>query len=424
MKSIGRRWLACLSGALVAGGVAWGGTAAAQAQTELRVFLSNQHRPDVMRQAFDIYQQRNPNVRIVHETGGNTSELQAQYLNTVLSAKDPSLDIFLIDVIRPAQFGAAQWAVPMNDQVGPLEPFLKRYLPAYAEANVIDGQLVSLPAFADAMFLYYRKDLLEKYGLQPPKTWDELAVSARKILDGEKDPNLQGVSFQGRAIEGAVCTFLLPYWSQGKELVKDGRLTMDRAAGERSLQMWLDLVDKGVAKRNIAEVATDDTRREFQNGQVAFAVLWSYGWSLFQGADSAVKDKVGVAVLPAMTGGTNPSCIGGWQWAVSAFSTKRAAAIDLVKFMSSPEVSELLAVRGSLMPVFPEVFTDPDVVAAVPWFAQARPVVEQARARPVTPRYNEVSEIIRTNVNAVMGRSVTPQAAVADMEGRLRRVLR
>jgi len=418
MTDIWRRWL---MGAL--GALAMGGTAEAQ-QTELRVFLSNQHRPDVMRQAFDIYQSRNPNVRIVHETGGNTSELQAQYLNTVLSAKDPSLDIFLIDVIRPAQFGAAQWAVPMNDQVGPLEPFLKRYLPAYAEANVIDGQLVSLPAFADAMFLYYRKDLLEKYGLQPPKTWDELAASAKTILDGEKDPNLQGVSFQGRAIEGAVCTFLLPYWSQGKELVKDGRLTMDRPAGEKSLQLWLDLVDKGVAKKNIAEVATDDTRREFQNGQVAFAVLWSYGWALFQGAESAVKDKVGVAVLPAMTGGSNPSCIGGWQWAVSSFSTKRAAAIDLVKFMSTPEISELLAVKGSLMPVFPEVFTDPDVVAAVPWFAQAQPVVQQARARPVTPRYNEVSEIIRTNVNAVLGRSVTPQAAVADMEGRLRRVLR
>lgn len=400
-----------------------GGPAAAQ-ETVLNVFVSSQHRPDVMRKAFDRFEAANPGIRVAIQTGGNTSELQAQYLNTVLSAKDPSLDVFILDIIRPAQFAAAGWTVPLDAAVGDKGALLASYLPAYAQANQVDGRLVALPAFADAMFLYYRKDLLEKHGLPVPKTWTELAATAKKVMAAEGDPNLQGVSFQGKAIEGANCTFLLPYWSQGKELTSGGRLTFDADAAKRSFRTWLDLVDAGVAKKNVAEVATDDTRKEFQAGNALFAVLWSYGWGHFQGPESAVKGKVGVAVLPAVEGGESVSCIGGWQWGVSAYSRNPEEAIGLVRFMSSPEVSELLAVDGALLPVFPALYQDPDVLQAAPWFKDALPVVQTARARPVTPRYNEVSEIVRTSVNAVLAGATSPEDAVAQMQARLRRVLR
>ena len=205
---------------------------AASAQTNLRVFVSSQHRPDVWRKAFDMYEAKNPNVKVSIETGGNTSEAQSQYLNTVMTAKDTSLDIMILDVIRPAQYAAAGWTVPFNDTLGSdAANYMKRYLPAYAEANTVNDKVVALPAFADAMFLYYRKDLLEKHGVQPPQTWDELAAAAKKIMDAEKDTNLQGLSFQGKAIEGAVCTFLLPYWSMGKQLVSNGKLDFDKGRG-------------------------------------------------------------------------------------------------------------------------------------------------------------------------------------------------
>ena len=55
---------------------------------------------------------------------------------------------------------------------------------------------------------------------------------------------------------------------------------------------------------------------------------------------------------------------------------------------------------ASHMPVFPAVYKDPEVLKANPWFADALPVVETARSRPVSPRYTEVSEMIRSNMNA------------------------
>ncbi len=397
---------------------------------ELRVFASSQHRPDVWRKAFDMYEAENPGNKIIMETGGNTSELQAQYLNTVMSAKDSSLDVMILDVIRPAQFAAAGWTTPFNSTIGDTKAFMSKYLPAYAGANTIDGKVVALPAFADAMFLYYRKDLLEKHGVAIPKTWSELTVAAKKVTDAENAPAagrqsaLQGLSFQAKAIEGAVCTFLLPYWSQGKDLVTDGKLTFDKDAATKSFALWKSFVDSGVAKANIAEVATDDTRKEFQAGEVLFAIGWSYAWGQFQTDASAVKDKVGVAVLPAVDGGKPVSCLGGWEWGVSSYSKNQVEAQKLVQYLSSPKISEFMAVNASLLPVFPELYKDADVLKAVPWFGSAQEIVTSAKARPVTPRYNEVSEIIRTTVNAVLAGTMTPEKGVEQMESRLQRVLR
>ncbi|HTW70864.1 MAG TPA: ABC transporter substrate-binding protein, partial [Acetobacteraceae bacterium] len=308
--------------------------------------------------------------------------------------------------------------------VGNPATFLKQYLPAYADADMVDGKLVALPAFADAMFLYYRKDLLDKYHLPVPTTWSQLAGEAKTIQAGEHDPQLQGLSFQGAPIEGTVCTFLLPYWSMGKTLVHNGHLTFDRAAAVKSFDLWLGLMKQGVAPRNAAEIVTDQTRKDFEAGKVIFAVEWSYGWNLFQSADSAVKGKVAVAELPAVEGGKPVTCIGGWQWGVSAFSRHPAESVKLVKFLSSVPVSTLLAEKASLLPVFPPLYHDAALDQAMPWLPPALPVVEAAKSRPVTPYYNDVSNVIRTQTNAVLAGSETPQDAAAQMEARLTRVLR
>lgn len=396
---------------VLSGSTAW-------AQTELKVYISSQHQPDKWREALDRYEASHPDVKVSIETGGSTSEAQAQYLNTVMSAKDASLDVLILDIVRPAQFAAAGWTSAFTDVD------MGAYLPAYAAANTVDGQVVALPAFADAQFLYYRTDLLEKYNISPPATWDELKQAAAIIMEQEANPYLQGLSFVGKAIEGANCTFLVPYWSQGKELVTDGSLTFDRDAAVKSLTLWKSLVDEGIAKANTAEVATDDVRKEFQAGNAIFAVNWSYAWAQAQGAESAVVGKVGVVPLPRFGDGQSATCLGGWEWGVSAYSTHPDEAQELVKYLSSPEVSKFMAINASLLPIYPDIYADADVAVAAPWFTNALAVVETAKPRPVTPRYNEVSEVIRTTVNAVMAGVSTPEEGADLIESRLARILR
>jgi multiple sugar transport system substrate-binding protein len=402
----------------------------AHAQTALRVFAGGQNqRPDLMKRLFALYMQRHPGVTIETESGGATSELQRQYLSTVLNAKDPAIDLYLIDIVNPAQYFSAGWLEPLDAYVGNAATALQPYLPAYATSNVIDGKVAAMPAYADAMFLYYRKDLLEKYQLPEPKTWDELAQTAQKVQAAEARagmPNLQGLSLQGAAIEGAVCTFLLPYWSQGKEFNDArGKLSLDRSAAARGLQQWLTMVDAGVIKKNVAEVKTADTINEFKAGQVLFAINWTVAWDRFRDdADSRVKGRVGVMPLPAVAGGRGVTCMGGWQWAVSAFSRHKAEAAKLARFMSSMEASKFLAIQGALLPTYAGLYADADVVAAVPWFKDAAAGVIAGKARPLSREYGRVSDVIRTTTSAVLARTRTPQEGAGDIGSRLGRVMR
>lgn len=397
----------------------------AQDGAALRVFVGAQQRPDLMQRLFDMYEEQNPGVTVELETGGATSELQSNYLSTVLSAQDSAIDIMLIDVVNPAQYRAAGWLEPLNDHIdGDVETFVSQYLPAYAEADVIDGELVALPAFADAMMLFYRTDLFEAAGVEPPTTWDEVKEAAATIKGDAANADIQGLSFQARAIEGAVCTFLMPYWSQGGEIEAGSRQPLNEEYSVNSFNVWLDMVESGTSKANIAEVGTDDTRREFQAGDVAMAVLWPYGWAHFQGDESEVVGNVGVATLPTTEGGESTSCLGGWQWAVSAFSQNKDAAADLIQFLASEEASKFLAVEGSFLPTRSGLYTDADVLAANAWFEQALPVMETARARPTSPNYPRVSDTIRSRVNAVLAGAETPEAAVSAMQGELARALR
>jgi multiple sugar transport system substrate-binding protein len=409
---------------LVAAG--FSATAYAQ-QTTLRVFSGGANqRPDLMRKLFDQYQAKNPNIKVEIETGGATSELQRQYLSTVLNAKDPAIDIYLIDIVNPAQYYGAGWLEPLDAYVGKPADAMKPFLPVYATSNVVDGKVAAMPAFADAMFMYYRKDLLEKYKIAEPKTWDELAAAAGKIQKGENNPNLQGLSIQGAPIEGAVCTFLLPYWGQGKDFNDAaGKMTLDKPAATKGLSTWLSMVDQGVIKKNVAEVKTPDTVNEFKAGQVVFAINWGFAWDRFKDdKDSTVQGKVGVMPLPAMAGGKSATCVGGWQWAVSAFSKNKAAAAGLVKHLASAESSKFLAVEGSLLATYQGVYTDADVVKAVPWFKDAANVVIAGKSRPLSKDYGQVSDVIRTTTSAVLARTKTPAEGVNEIESRLARVMR
>lgn len=396
-------------------------------QTNLRIFVGGQQRPDVMRKILDLYESRTPGVRVAVEVGGATSDQQQQYLNTVLTSRDAAIDVMLIDVIRPAQFAAAGWAEPLDSYLGSeRDAVMARYLPAYREANIVSGKVIALPYFADAQFLYFRTDLLEKYKLQPPKTWEELASVAQTILKGENNPNLRGFSTAGAPIEGTVCTFLVPMWGAGGQFLNaQGKPDVGTAAGKKALQLWTDLKASGVTPANLAEIVTDRIRVDFQSGNLLFAMQWGYAWNRFQNdADSVVKGKTNVVPLPGFAGNQPATCIGGWQIAVSAFSKNKAAAVNLLKFLSSPEVSKMQAILASHLPVFAEVYQDPEVLKVNPWFQFARNVVVTGRSRPVSPDYPEVSEIIRTNINAFLAGTRNADQAIADMNTRLARVYR
>src|SRR5690606_40808892 len=111
---------------------------------------------------------------------------------------------YQVDVIWPGII--AEWAEDLKPALGALDNNFK----AIVDNNTVDGKLVAAPYYTDAGLLYYRTDLLEKYGFQPPQTWAELEEQARTIQEGERatNPDFWGYVWQGKAYEGLTCNAL------------------------------------------------------------------------------------------------------------------------------------------------------------------------------------------------------------------------
>jgi multiple sugar transport system substrate-binding protein len=406
--------------------------AAQTGKTELRVFYGSTFRPDLIQPIFERFMKANPGIEVKSEIGGATSELQGQYLTTVLAAKDASLDMMLIDVIRPAQFVANGWLEPLDKYLGgddDRKAFLSGYVPGPVTADTINNELWALPATTDTQFLYYRKDLLEKYNASVPKTWEEVVSTADKIMKGEANPQLQGLNFQGAPIEGAVCTFLQPFWAAGGEVLTGGKVSVDNDLGRKALNLWVDAINKSkVSTLAMAESRTDDSRKVMQAGNAVFGLNWGYAWAHFQGSSpdpTKVKGNIGVTRLPTFVGGKpSANCQGGWQWGISAFSKNKEAAFKLAKYMSSVEAGRELSIKGGFLPVRKALYNDPKVLAANPHYTALYPVILKAKPRPVTANYPKVSEIIRTNVNQVVAGAKTVDQALKDMQAALEPLLK
>ena len=395
----------------------------AYAQTEVVVFVGSRQNQELLAELVAPFEE-DSGIDVVFEEGGNTAEVQRQYLNTVLQSQSDDIDIFLIDVTEPARYAAAGWAAPLNEYFeseDAMMEYLDAFLPGPVTANLIDGTLYALPSYTDAQFLYYRTDLLEEYGFEPPETWEEMISQAIVILKGEDDPNLQGFNYQGAAIEGTNCTFLEPLWSAGGDWQDDeGNITVDTYEGRRALDFLLSTMDIGVTKSNIAETATDDSRVEFQAGDVVFMLNWGYAWARAQGdEDSQVVGNVGVAPLPRFAGHESATCIGGWQWAINNYSSNKEEAFEVMRFLTSEDVQRVLAAQDSRIPARTSLYEDPEVLESVPHYGEFYDVIVNARPRPVTPYYAEVSELIRTTVNAVLARSISVDQALQQMQSGL-----
>ncbi|ULR47108.1 ABC transporter substrate-binding protein [Rhizobium sp. K102] len=323
----------------------------------------------------------------------SSSEQFSQY-RLWLAAGNKDIDVYQTDVI---------WAPQLADQFIDLKEATKdvagQFFPSIIASQTVNGRLVALPLFTDAPALFYRKDLLEKYGKQPPKTWDEMAATAKEVQDKERQAgqkDLWGYVFQGNSYEGLTCNAL--EWvksSGGGQIVEpDGTISINNEKAAAALdraKSWIGTI----SPPGVLAYQEEESRGVWQTGNAVFMRNWPYAYSLGNGADSAVKGKFDVMTLPVAAAGDKPSStLGGWNLAVSKYSEKQDAAIALVKFLASKEVQKARAVELSNLPTLTDLYDDKDVAAAQPFMPNWKPIFQDAVPRPSATakvKYNEVS---------------------------------
>ncbi len=261
------------------------------------------------------------------------------------------------------------------------------HFPSIIQSQTVNGKLVALPFYTDAPALYYRKDLLDKYGKTPPKTWDELAATAKEVQDKERaagSADIWGFVFQGNAYEGLTCNAL--EWiksSGGGQIIEpDGTISVNNekaAAAVEKVKEWIG----AIAPKGVLAYQEEESRGVWQTGNAVFMRNWPYAYALGNGDDSAVKGKFEVAPLPAATDGDQPSStLGGWNLAVSKYSDEQEAAIAFVKFLGSAETQKVRAIELSNLPTIAALYDDAEVAAAQPFMPHWKPIFQSAVRAP------------------------------------------
>jgi trehalose/maltose transport system substrate-binding protein len=339
----------------------------------------------------------------------------------ILGAGASDIDVFQIDVIWPGILGSHFIDLKAHSKGAEAGHF-----EAIVQNNTIGGKLVAMPWFTDAGVLYYRKDLLEKHGAQPPTTWAELTATAKKIQDAERkagNKGMWGYVFQGKAYEGLTCNALEWITSFGGGTIVDasGKVDINNPKAVAAIQTaagWIGTI----TPEGVLNYAEEEARGVFQSGNAVFMRNWPYAWSMAQ-ADENLKDKVGVVALPkGGDDGRHAATLGGWQLAVSKYSKNPEIAADLALHLASKEVQKQRAIEGSFNPTIADLYKDQDVLTATPFFGQLYDTFINAVPRPSTAtgaKYNQVSNEFFNAVYAALSGKAPADKSLADLQTKL-----
>lgn len=350
-----------------------------------------------------------------------SSERLALY-QQFFSAKQSSIDVFQIDVV---------WPGILKTHLLDLAPLIPkeevdRHFETIMANNWVDGKLLAMPLYTDVGVLFYRKDMLEKYGEEVPETWDQLEASARRIQAGERaagNRDIWGYVWQGKAYEGLTCNALewLASSGAGSIVERDGTISADKQKALNVIKRAASWIGT-ISPSGVLNYSEEEARGVFQSGKAVFMRNWPYAWSLAQGEGSPVKDKIGVTTIPR--GGFSDShagALGGWQMAVSKYSTQQEKAVELVRYLSGPEVQYQYAVLASYNPTIKDLYKKQEVMDALPAGEVLYRALFTAASRPsqaVGLRYNRVSNDFWNAVHAVLSKEMTAEEAFSDLDKR------
>ncbi|HEX4807593.1 MAG TPA: ABC transporter substrate-binding protein [Bryobacteraceae bacterium] len=340
-------------------------------------------------------------VRLVPGSESASQRLQQEL--SLFRSGSGAVDVFQIDTI---------WTGILANYLVDLRSALKDELPdeqpvAIANATIA-GRLVAAPFLIEYGMLYYRTDLLRKYGFShPPHTWDELEMQSSRIQKGERregQSQFWGYVWQGADYEGLTCNALEWQMSEGggNMLEPNHTVDVDNPAAIRAFaraEKWVG----SISPPGVVAYLEEDARNVWQSGRAAFMRNWSYVYRLALKSPE-VRGRFSVAPMPA---GVDPhsSALGGWYLGVSNRTSHLPEAIAFVKYMTGKEVQKKRAIGGAFLPTFRSLYRDPAVLAANPFFASVSGLPNRAVQRPAAlagAEYDHVSRAYAHGVHLIL----------------------
>jgi multiple sugar transport system substrate-binding protein len=361
----------------------------------------------------NAFEKQYPNIHVTLVSAPTNTDTNRATLATEISGGSTTPDVFMGDVIWPAQFGAHQLAVPLSDYLP--ASYWAQFAPGLVQGATYQGKVYGSPLFEDQGFMYYRKDLLAKEGMSPPTTWEQLESEAKTLVS--KGLVKYGFVWEGDSYEGLTCNFMEYLTDAGGTVTNSGytAATLNTAAANKAVTFMRSLITSGVSPAAVTTFQEPQAMSAFAGGQAAFLRNWDYAYAdANTPSTSSIVGKVGVEPMPTFAGQPTPgySNIGGWNMYINPHSKNIAADLTFIKFLASPTAQTILATEFSEIPTTTVVRDSPQVIALNPVLA----IVGKTKLvpRPAgTPNYPALSTAIYTNINAALSGSTSPSAALS-----------
>ena len=368
---------------------------------------------------------RTTGIRVDLIPAWGTSAEQLTQISQLLSQHSDPPDVYLIDVVWPGTLGA-----DLLDLAPYADGAARSHLPALLQNDTVERRLVALPFYVNIGVLYYRTDLLKKYGYRnPPRTWDELESMSRRIQSGERaagNPDFWGYVWQGGAYEGLTCNAL--EWQEsyggGNIIEPAGTISVNNRGAMEAMKKAAGWVGT-ISPKSVLSYTESDSLAAFSAGNAAFLRHWSGALSASRAGDMPIRGRFDATLLPAGPHG-RAQAMGGFQFAVSRHTAHPKEAAQLVAYLTDATVQLRRAISGGYLPSIPQLYQDPGLRQALPIAAKlgnfGGPVWV---ARPSTlagNRYREVSEAYYQAVHRILSSQTSPEDGLRELEGALVKV--
>ncbi|SDP92470.1 N,N'-diacetylchitobiose transport system substrate-binding protein [Actinopolyspora xinjiangensis] len=304
----------------------------------------------------------------------------------------------------------------MSDLTGMVEnwPAASDLSDSVLDTAKADGKIYGVPWFTGVRALYYRTDVFEDMGLEPPRTLDELVETARTIRS--QRPDMYGIAAGGKYTYA-----MMPFvWAFGGELAEreDGswRSAVDTEAARRGIRTYTRLLDPSICPPDqCSQMTGTESVQAFAGGKAAMTIGGDFNRTAVD--EGAAGDDYDVIPLPGRKpGSVAPAFAGGNLLGVMRSSNHSTLAQEFIKVLAGKKYQREMYEAMSYLPTFEDV---QDKVAADD--PAVEPFIEtlQAGTRfvPSTPAWSEIDaqEILPTMAQRIATgedvRAATEEAA-------------
>jgi multiple sugar transport system substrate-binding protein len=367
------------------------------------------------------FNESHPNGQVTLHELPDEADQQRQQMIENTQIKNPRMAVLNLDVVWTAEFAANQYIEALPADQFPTDGVLQPTIDSATYFN----KLYAYPFRSNGGLLFYRKDLLDKYGLQVPITFDEMKAACDKITAGEDNPKLACYAGQHNKHEDLTVNFDEAVHGAGGVIIgDDGKPNVATPEATKGLQTLADWFKN----RDIPNAATtwteEEGRKAFQDGELIFHRNWPYVYTFAAKTDgsSMVNGKFDAAPLPGITQ-PGVSSLGGGNLGIAKNAENKGTAADFLKFMASAESQKSDTLATGNAPVLESVYSDPDVLKNYPFFPTLLKSIQTAKPRPKAVQYGEVTRAIQDAAYGALQGQTAPYAALQSLQIKLQALI-